>query len=82
MVAVLGDLDIDALWQKTNDAERRVLIEELLKNVTVFLDHLEAMAIGTSGFNFLYAEIGLKGLENVRAGGPTSSTCYQPLAAS
>jgi hypothetical protein len=71
VVAVPGDLDIDALWQKTNDAERRVLIEELLKSVMVFPDHLEVTVTGTPAFNALFAEVGLKGSENVRVEGPT-----------
>lgn len=50
---------------------RRVLVEELLKNVTVLPDHLEVTVTGTPVLNVLYAEVGLKGSENVRVEDPT-----------
>ncbi len=71
VAAVLGDLDIEALWQKADDTERRVLVEELLKSVTVFPDHLEVSVSGTPALNVLYDEVGLKVSENVRVGGGT-----------
>lgn len=68
-----GVLDIQTLWQKADDAERRALVEEQLKSVTVFPDHLEVTVTATSALNFLYAEVGPKGSENVRVGGPLST---------
>ena len=71
VAAILRDLDIKALWAAAEDAERRVLIEELVDSVTVFPDHLEVTVGGAPPLNVLYSEVGLKESENVRVGGGT-----------
>ncbi|HTV10341.1 MAG TPA: recombinase family protein [Acidimicrobiales bacterium] len=71
VAALLRDLDIEAVWSAADDAERRVLIEELIDSVTVFPDHLEVKVGGAPPLNVLYSEVGLKESENVRVGGGT-----------
>lgn len=70
VAAVLQDLDVDAIWMSADDAERRVLIEELVEWVTVFPDHLEVTVTGTPALNVLYGEVGLKESDFVGVGGP------------
>ncbi len=79
VAAILRDLDIEALWAAAEDAERRVLIEELVDSVTVFPDHLEVKVGGAPPLNVLYSEVGLKESENVRVGGGTRTRGPRPL---
>ena len=60
VVAVLRDLDIDRIWAEATDAERRVLIEELVESVQMFPDHVEVKVAGTPRINVLFSEVGLK----------------------
>jgi Recombinase zinc beta ribbon domain/Recombinase len=72
VAALLRQLDIATVWSAASDAERRVLVEELVDAVTVFPDHLEVTVGGAPPINVLYGEVGLKESENVRVGGGTS----------
>lgn len=68
---LLGDLDVEAVWEAADDRERRVLVEELVEAVKVFPDHLEVTVAGAPSLNVLYQEVGLKGSEIVGVGGGT-----------
>ena len=68
---VLQELDVRVVWEAAEDAERRVLVEELVDAVTVFPDHLEVTVAGAPPLNVLYSEVGLKGSETVGVGGGT-----------
>lgn len=71
VAAILQDLDVDAVWTRADDAERRVLVEELVEWVTVFPDHLEVTVTGSPALNVLYSEVGLKESDFVGVGGGT-----------
>ena len=51
---VLASLDIDRAWAVATEPERRILIEELVKNVTVLPDHLEVPVSGAPRLHVLY----------------------------
>ena len=57
---VLADLDVERAWDAATQAERRVLIEELLESVTVLPDHLEVTVAGAPRLNVLLEEVGLR----------------------
>ncbi len=71
VVALRGDLDINAVWDAATDEERRILVHELLDTVIVFPDHLEVKLYGTPTLNVLLRKVGLKEPENVGVGGST-----------
>lgn len=46
ILSVLTDIDVDRVWEAASERERRVLIEELVQEVTIFPDHLEVTVYG------------------------------------
>jgi hypothetical protein len=78
---VLENLDIDRAWAAATESERRILIEELVENVTVHPDHLEVTVSGAPRLHVLYQEVGLKesGPDRVRGGTSTLSPRESPL---
>jgi hypothetical protein len=40
VAAVLARLDAEAVWEAAIESERRVLVEELLREIAMFPDHL------------------------------------------
>lgn len=60
VVAALREIDLDGLWEAADDAERRVLVDELVQGVTVFRDHLEVNVAGLPAINVTLEEVGLK----------------------
>ena len=57
---MLRTLDIDTIWQEATDAERRVLVEELVDSVMIFPDHLEVEVSGAPPLTVTLTEVGLK----------------------
>jgi len=72
---VLENLDIDRAWAVATESERRILIEELVENVTVLPDHLEVTVSGAPRLHVRYQEVGLKESGPDRVGG-----AYDPLS--
>lgn len=70
---LLRELDLEVVWEEATDAERRLLVEELVERVTIFPDHLEVKIAGAPRLNVAYSEVGLGGRqsENVGVGGGT-----------
>jgi hypothetical protein len=70
---VLEDLDIDRAWTAATESERRILIEELVENVTVLPDHLDVTVSGAPRLHVRYQEVGLKesGPDRVEGGEET-----------
>jgi len=60
VAAALRELDIDKVWQEASEAERRVLVDELVEEVAVFADHLEVKVAGAPRINVTLEEVGLK----------------------
>lgn len=50
---MLQELDVQVAWEAAEDADRRVLGEELVDAVTVFPDHLEVSVAGAPPLNVL-----------------------------
>lgn len=71
IAAILGDLDIDGLWTAATDAERRVLVEEMIESIAFFPDHLEIKVSGAPRLNVLPSEVGLKQYQTVGVEGGT-----------
>ena len=70
ITAVLGVMDVDALWNAATEGERRELVEELVQAVHVFPDHLEVEITGAPRLNVLLSEVGLRvDLQTVGVGG-------------
>jgi hypothetical protein len=59
VTAMLAELDIEALWAEATDQERRVLLDELLQDVTVLPDHLQVTVHGAPALNVTLEEVGL-----------------------
>jgi hypothetical protein len=78
---VLEDLDIDRAWAAATASERRILIEELVENVTVLPDHLEVTVSGAPRLHVRYQEVGLKESGPDRVGGGTRHNAVSALDA-
>ena len=76
---VLESLDIDRAWAAATESERRILIEELVENVTVLPDHLEVTVSGAPRLHVLCQEVGLKQSEFSGVGGGTLTINPPPL---
>ena len=70
VVAVLTKLDIDRTWAAATELERRVLLDELLEEVTVLPGYLNVTIQGAPPLHVRYQEVGLKESEFDRVGGP------------
>ena len=79
VVSTLRELDAHALWQASEDRERRRLVEEMVTGLIVFPDHLEVTVTGAPTHNVLYREIGMRESEIVQVGGPTRTRTRFPL---
>jgi DNA invertase Pin-like site-specific DNA recombinase len=71
VVNTLQELDPHALWNVSEDRERRHLVEEMVTGLSVFPDHLEVTVTGAPTLNVLYREIGMRESEIVQVGEPT-----------
>lgn len=60
VATLLSDMDIERIWAAATDDEKRVLVKELVKDVTVFPDHLEVSVDGAPRLNVSLEEVGLK----------------------
>jgi hypothetical protein len=83
VAATLRDLDIDRVWSEATEAERRVLVEELVQQVAVFPDHLEVTVHGAPQLNVTLAEVGLSSDESQIAcvgGGTRNKTPRSPMS--
>lgn len=60
--ALLRDpsFDLDQVWENANDAERRVLVEELIESVVIHADRLEVTVTGAPPLLVELDEVGLK----------------------
>jgi hypothetical protein len=67
VAAVLADLDLEAIWAKATQDERRVLVNELLEEVALFPDHLEVVVAGAPRLNVTLEEVGVQS-HGVRGG--------------
>jgi hypothetical protein len=59
VTATLSELDVEALWAEATEQERRVLLDELLQDVTVLPDHLQVTVHGAPALNVTLEEFGL-----------------------
>ena len=81
---VLSQVDLSVVWRAGTQAERRVLVEELVEAVVVFPDHLEVRVMGAPPLNVTLSEVGLRepGIRTcVSEGGlePPRPCGHQPL---
>ena len=61
VAATLRELDVERVWNEASEAERRVLVEELVESLTIFPDHLEILVTGAPRLNIGLSEVGLCG---------------------
>lgn len=59
MARILREMGVGRLWEEATDAERRVLVEELLDAVAMYPDHLEVTVKGALRLNVTLKEAGL-----------------------
>lgn len=69
--AMLSDLDVELLWSRGTDQERRVMVDAFLEAVTVFEDHLEVKIANAPALKVRLGEVGLRDSESVGVGGGT-----------
>jgi len=74
---VLRDLDLDRVWEEATDAERRVLIDELIDAVVVHPDHLVVAVHGAPPLNVTLEEVGL-GVSQISGVGGASRAISPP----
>ena len=60
VATLLSNMDMERIWEAATDDEKRVLVKELVKDVTVFPDHLEVSLDGAPRLNVTLEEVGLK----------------------
>jgi len=70
VAALLETIDLNALWDEATDTERRVLLDELLQDVTIQPDGLVVNIHGAPPLRVDFAEVGLKDSQIDRVGGP------------
>ncbi|MFA7324548.1 MAG: hypothetical protein WC005_09330 [Candidatus Nanopelagicales bacterium] len=75
VATVLAQLDIESAWDAATAQERRVLVEELLTEVSLFPDHLEVEVSGVPRINVLLEEVGLAKVP--RGGTNVQSVCVR-----
>lgn len=68
---LLDELDLDELWDAADDGERRVLIDEMLADITVHPDRLQVTIAGAPPLNVAFSEVGLKDSTLGGVGGAT-----------
>jgi hypothetical protein len=64
VAATLRQIDVDRVWSEATEAERKVLVKELVEKVVIFPDHLEVTIHGAPRLNVTYPEMGLSGPES------------------
>jgi site-specific DNA recombinase len=60
VAALLAALDVDSVWKEASQDERRVLVHELLEEVSLFPDHFEVVVAGAPRLNVTLEEIGVQ----------------------
>jgi len=65
VAGALRDLDVEMVWSEATEAEKRVLVEELVEEVCVFPDHLEVVVAGAGRMNMTLEEVGLARSQSV-----------------
>jgi hypothetical protein len=60
VVAVLTKLDIDRTWAAATEVKRRILLDELLEEVTVLPGYIDVTIHGAPPVHVRYQEVGLK----------------------
>jgi hypothetical protein len=77
VAALLATLDIDAVWDATTTAERRVLVEDLVDSVLIHPDRLVVQISGAPPLLVTLAEVGLRDTgtrSSVSEGSPARKT--------
>lgn len=67
----LSEVDFAAVWEAASEPDRRALVDELLESLTVYESYFEVTISGAPPLKVLPQEVGLKGSESDRVGGPT-----------
>jgi site-specific DNA recombinase len=67
VAALLAELDLAVAWDAATMEERKVLVDELLDEVSLFPDHLEVVVAGAPCLNILLEEVGVQSF-GVRGG--------------
>jgi hypothetical protein len=75
---MLAALDIERTWAAATEVERRVLLDEFLKEITVLPDYIDVNIRGAPPIHVRYQEVGLKESGPDRVGGGTP-TCFGGL---
>ena len=79
---MLSAIDIQRTWGAATDAERRVLLDEFLEDITVLPDYMDVNIHGAPSIHVLYQEVGLKESEFERVGGGRGNNALRPFDAS
>jgi len=59
VTALLGELDLESLWEKANATERHLLVEDLIDSVSFYLDRLAVQVAGAPPLLVTLEEVGL-----------------------
>lgn len=60
VLSTLTSMDLDALWAEATDSERRILLDEYVSHVAVYVDHLEVEVNGSPRISVALQEVGLR----------------------
>ena len=60
VATMIEDLDLEALWDEATEAERRVLVEELIESICIYPDQLTVQVVGAPAFIVALDEVGLR----------------------
>lgn len=59
------------MWEASPEPDRRILVDELFESLTVYESYFEVTICRAPPLKVLPQEVGLKGSESDRVGGPT-----------
>ncbi len=71
LVHTVASLDLETAWEAASTYERRILVDELVENVTVGPEWFSVTLYGSPPVRTRYGEVGLKDSDPVGVGGAT-----------
>ncbi|HEY5303024.1 MAG TPA: recombinase family protein [Acidimicrobiales bacterium] len=60
LAGLLNDLDIDAIWAEANNAERKILVQDLVDEVRIYPDRITVQVAGAPPIIVMPEEVGLR----------------------
>lgn len=79
MAYMLAALDVERSWAAATEVERRALLDEFLREITVLPDYIDVNVHGAPPIHVLYQEVGLRESNFNAVGGGTCNFVPRPV---